>query len=390
MGLPTWEGDYMKTIVQIMSLLGRNNRVLYVDYPFTYKDVLYGILGKNNSPWRRVVGQEPRLRQIATDEGSKVHVLTLPPVLPTNWLSSLALYKKIMQKQSHKVRGAIQEAAETLGMQNPVVINAFNPFFGLPLAGKLNERVLLYYCYDEIKAAEWCSKHGGAIESEFLQKIDGVITTSQALFLEKRKSGAEAFLVKNGVNYTLFNKGFTKINPAADNNKIGYLGSVDDRLDTNLLIALADKLPHLTIEVVGRIVAKEVANKLAEMPNIKLVGSSPPASLPKFLATWSVGLIPFVRNEFTKNIYPLKINEYLAAGLPVVMTPFAQLEEFNSVVRIEGVVNDFVQAVVEEIANDSNDKRLARAKFARQNSWENRVNQLELIIDSLLSEAVES
>ena len=389
-GLPTWEGDYMKTIVQIMSLLALDHNVLYVDYPFTWKDVAFGVLKKNNAPWRRILGKEPQLRRIDTAEGSAVHVLTLPATLPTNWISSADLYKKAMDWQSGKVAKAINKASQQLGMKSPIVINAFNPFFGLPLVGKLRESLLLYYCYDEIRAAEWCSKHGGLIEDEFMKAIDGVITTSESLFEEKRKKHAQAFLVKNGVNFTLFNKAFEEIPPQNNVPVVGYLGSVDDRLDVNLFIKLAKDLPHYKFEVLGRVVSNEAAQKLSRYSNIEILGARQPQELPKFVKKWNAGLIPFKRNEFTKNIYPLKINEYLAAGLPVIMTPFANLSEFETMVSIEGVANDFKTALVYEIEHDNAAKRQDRQQFARHNSWEYRVKQLSSIIDQLHQDKVSS
>ncbi len=42
-----------------------------------------------------------------------------------------------------------------------------------------------------------------------------------------------------------------------------------------------------------------------------------------------VGLVPFEKNECTKNNYPLKINEYLASGTPVKITNFACITDFE-------------------------------------------------------------
>ncbi|EMR04641.1 glycosyltransferase family protein [Cesiribacter andamanensis] len=206
--LPTWEGDYMKTIVQIMSLLARRHRVLYVDYTFTWKDMLMGALGKRATPWQRMLGLQPRLRTIQTRFGSQVHVLTPPPVLPANWIAAPGLYQTVMEQEGGKLRKSILQAMDQLGFKNPIVINAFNPFFGVPMAGKLNESLLAYYCYDEISAAQWCGRHGARQEEELLKRADAVITSSQALQESKSLHNAQTYLVKNGVDYSLFHQGF--------------------------------------------------------------------------------------------------------------------------------------------------------------------------------------
>ncbi|MBW3545081.1 MAG: teichuronic acid biosynthesis glycosyltransferase tuaH, partial [Bacteroidetes bacterium] len=235
----------MKTIVQIMSMLAQRHRVLYVDYAFTWKDMLMGAVGKRNDvPMQRMMGLSPRVRKVSTRFGSEVHVLTPPPVLPANWISSAGTYKKVMAREGAKVGKCIREAMDSLGFKDPIIFNAFNPAFGVPLAGQLDESLLVYYCYDEISAASWCGKHGARQEALLLQLADGVVTTSQALLEAKRKLNKNAFLVKNGVDYSLFHEGY-KASPSTSRQKtIGYLGSVDHRVDADLLTYCFAQLPE--------------------------------------------------------------------------------------------------------------------------------------------------
>ena len=375
----------MKTIVQIMSLLARRHRVLYVDYTFTWKDVLMGAIGKQSAPWQRMLGLKPRLRKISTRFGSEVYVLTPPPVLPANWISSPGLYKSVMAQESERVRQSIKEAMDSLGFESPIVINAFSPSFGLPMAGKLDESLLVYYCYDEISAAQWCGKHGAAHETLFLEKADGVIVTSDALKKSKSALNSNVYLVKNGVDYSLFNQGYKTLPPSSEEKKvIGYLGSVDDRVDADLLEYCFRQLPEYKFVITGRIVSQPMADRFRKHANVELRGSRSPEQLPAEVASFHVGIIPFVCNAFTKNIYPLKINEYLAAGLPVVMTDFAELDEFASVASIAGSKEVFVEQLKKVLREDSQSQREQRAQFAFQNSWESRVATLEAVLEELL------
>ena len=377
----------MKTIVQIMSLLARRHRVLYVDYAFTWKDMLLGALGKQNTPWQRMTGIKPRLRKISTRFGSEVHVLTPPPVIPANWISSPALYKAMMTQEGKKVAQSIKGAMDSLGFKGPIVINAFNPSFGVPMAGALGESLLTYYCYDEISAAQWCGKHGAEQEEAFLRVVDGVITTSEALLDSKKKLNKQTYLVKNGVDYTLFHEGFHAQPPAADEQKVvGYLGSVDNRVDADLLEYCFEQLPQYKFVITGRIVEQAMANRFRKYSNVELRGSRQPHQLSEEVAGFHAGIIPFVCNAFTRNIYPLKINEYLAAGLPVVMTNFARLNEFSAIASIATGKEAFVQCLRNELDGDSPALRQKRAQFAKQNSWESRVETLENVLEKLLQQ----
>lgn len=375
----------MKTIVQIMSMLAQRHRVLYVDYAFTWKDMLMGAVGKRNDvPMQRMMGLSPRMRKVSTRFGSEVHVLTPPPVLPANWISSAGTYKKVMAREGAKVGKCIREAMNSLDFRDPIIINAFSPAFGVPLAGQLNESLLVYYCYDEISAASWCGKHGARQEALLLELADGVVTTSQALLEAKRKLNKNAFLVKNGVDYSLFHEGY-KASPSTGRQKtIGYLGSLDHRVDADLLTYCFEQLPEHKFVITGRIVDKAMAERFQKYTNVELRGSRKPEQLPTEVASFDAGMIPFVCSEFTKNIYPLKINEYLAAGLPVVMTNFAELDEFSSIAQVGDNKEAFVTLLKKALDEDSAESRTERAAFAKTNSWENRVEVLEQVLERLL------
>ncbi|EMR04642.1 glycosyltransferase [Cesiribacter andamanensis] len=165
---------------------------------------------------------------------------------------------------------------------------------------------------------------------------------------------------------------------------MGYLGSVDDRLDGELLEHCFVQLPEYRFVFTGRIVDEALAERFRRYPNVELRGSRSPEQLPGEVAGFDVGLIPFACNAFTRTIYPLKINEYLAAGLPVVMTDFARLNEFEGVAYIAGSKEAFVQHIEQAAGQDAAALRQERARFAKSNSWESRVEELELALEKAL------
>ena len=389
-GFPTWEGDYLKTIVQITTQLTPDNKVLYVDYEFTYKDILENLLGKKkNVPVKRIFGLEPRIRRLPTIAQAYVNVLTPPPVFPTNWIKDEKKYRKWMQINARKVEKSISKALQTLRMEdNLIVINAFNPFFGNPLAHRFNEKLLLYYCYDEISAAAWAKNHGKTQEEHFIPKTNGVITTSKGLYEDKKRLHPNTFLVKNGVDFDAFHKGIHKQKSYIDKKNfkkiIGYIGGIDFRMDLELMEFSVQKLPEYLFVFIGKVTKPEIQNTLQKYPNVKFLGPKPLNELPYFTADFDAGIIPFIRNEFTQKIYPLKINEYFALGKPVVMTNFGDMSDFENAASIVSGKNEFVSALQEEIENDTPEKQQKRIDIARQNSWQNRAEELSQIIEHLL------
>ncbi|MEN7551580.1 glycosyltransferase [Rapidithrix thailandica] len=379
---PTWEGNYAKSTVQLISQLAKRHRVLYVDYEYTWKDVLMGSLGKKEAPWKRITGINKRLRKLSTGYGSDVFVLTPPPVFPVNWVNSSRLYRKGIHFNTYLIRESILHASHIVGLNAPVVLNAFNPFYGLFSLGKLGESKNIYYCYDEISAAQWAGKHGPSLEKDFIRQVDAVITSSGALQKNKKSLNENCHLIPNGVDYQAFNQYCKDPDPHEKKEKVvGYVGSIDDRLDYTLLRQLIGQYPDYQFRFIGRIVEPELIQPLQAFQNVEFTGPVNYTKLPEKVAEFDVCLIPFVRNTFTQSIYPLKINEYLAAGKPVVMSRFSDhLDEFQHVSSICETPEAFCQAVANEIRQDTAQKVKARCKIAQENSWENRAKQFSDIV----------
>ena len=380
MPLTTWDSNFPNTVVKMMTLLSKENKILFVDYQFTFKDL---ISSWRKPPVKRILGFDERLQKVTTSIGSEVYVLTPPPVLPVNWIKDYASYKFFLNLNAGIIKGAIQKAMIELDIENPIVINGYNSFYGLPLAGELNEMLNIYYCYDEIKGDQWYSLHGARIEEEYMRKADMVIATSQALYESKCGINENCHVVKNGVDFAPFNS-VADIPKEGTLKVVGYTGSIDERFDIDMVIFLVEQMPYARFDFVGRITNEEARRSLEVFPNVRLYGSRKPEEVPMFLPKMDVCIIPYLQNEVTKGVYPLKINEYLAAGKPVVMTDFAPLSEFNSIVRIASSKTDFLKFLREEIENNTEDKKKARIEVARKNSWENRVEELSGVIEKFL------
>lgn len=361
-------------------LADRGNRVLYVDYAYTWKDWFSGLFGRGFAPWRRMVGLQNRIREVPTGKGGHLWVLSLPPVIPANFIQSPWLYDLVTRINGVGMRRAIRKATQKLQFSDPVVINAFNPVYGLQLAGRLNEKKLIYYCYDEISAAAWAGKHGARLESQFMDMADATVVSSEGLAIGKTAPGRSVFTIKNGVDFEQFAHSQNSLDiPFSRKGRqvAGYLGSIDDRLDFDLLEAAFAALPDVLFVLVGRIQTEAIRARLAGFNNVYLAGPQPPETLPAWVHQMQVGLIPFVKNAFTAGIYPLKINEYLACGKQVVSTRFAPLQEFESVVHWAEQPETFVQAIKTALDASYN---TAGQHFAKSNDWASRAAEFEKIL----------
>lgn len=379
--VPPWKGEYAATIVELMKVFGRTNTVLYVQNPFTIKDFLTAILQRRRFPYRQAIGLSSRINKASSGSGS-VYVMIPPVLLTINFLKAGWLYNFLAKFNGRILRNSVRRHLRKLRMTDQLIqVVAFNPALGVFTGRQFNERLLLYHCYDEIGEAQWMKKHGAEAEAQFIRMADATIVTSQGLLEKKQRLASRCFLVKNAADIQLFSTAFREHAPSKQ--VAGYIGSLDNRLDYDLLVHVARSMPHVTFQFIGRIADTAGTNRLRELPNVILTGPKDLADLPAFVRQFSAGLIPFVLNDFTKGIYPLKINEYLAAGIPVVTTHFSYLDDFTGHISIAGNATQFGEMLAAEMASDSPAKKIARQQSASGNTWESRAEQLSGIIVSL-------
>ena len=380
----TWYGDYTKSTVQLMSRFAHQNRVLFIEYPSTIKDMILAILGKKQAPVKRMLGLNKRLISIKSDVGSQVYNLVMPPVLPVYFVKNEWLFQKLQGLNILMYRCYLKRFLRKLKFKNPLVVNAYNAFYGLPLMKKLNQELDIYYCYDGYDIPRYGERIID-VDEKFSGSVDAVITTSDYLKQDKLKVTKHSFVVKNGVDYDIF-KTKVKSAPHERKNKIaGYIGSLDHRFDIDIIEYAVKNLSNFEFHFTGGFLgATAIKERLNQYPNVKFFAPVNPNEVPALLATYDVGIIPYTLTEYNKNIYPLKINEYLAVGVPVVMTAFADLKDFEGMVSVVSDNKSFTEALLNETGTDSEILIKKRTEFARLNSWDNRTLEFSSIIEQFL------
>ncbi|MBC3788217.1 glycosyltransferase [Spirosoma utsteinense] len=379
-----WKGDFQKAAVQLMTALSVRHRVLFVDYMYTLKDLAEGLAGRKDVPVKALLHLTSSLTSIPTQPGGELYVWMPPVMMPFNWLQAKA-HDQLLPQNTNRLAGGLRAVMKRLAMQRPLVVNAFNPVVGLPLLGRLNECATIYYCFDEITTAgDWMSRHGQRYETDFLQRVDAVVTTSETLRQDKSALQPHTFCVKNGVNFDLFNQArqLAKRMPPIKQ-VVGYLGTADNRVDLDIMEYCARTMPEVEFQFIGEVHEPQLTYRLGVLPNVTFIPPRQPADLPPLLAGLSVGIIPFVCNRHTYTIYPLKINEYLAAGLPVVSTPFSILDEFRDIIELADTPERFAQALQRALADKDSQRLQQRVDMAQRNTWEQRALEFEAVIEQV-------
>ncbi|WP_461049444.1 glycosyltransferase [Spirosoma arcticum] len=382
----SWDGGYQKAVVQLMTELASRHQVLFVDYQYTVKDLVLGVLGRADIPVGAVLRLKNPLVKKTLAHGGELHVWVPPMALVVNWMPD-AWHDYFMKWNTAWLLKSLRKAVSQVDAdaKRPLIINSFNPVWGLSMLGQLNERGTIYYCYDEITAEKWIARHGGRCERDYLPKVDAVVTTSETLQAVKGQLQPNAFCVKNGANYALFNQARQLALTADREQKIvGYLGTADNRLDLNLIEYCLKNLPDTLFQFIGRVTDPAVTNRLAPYANVEFVKPVPPDELPPLLARLRAGIIPFECNEHTYTIYPLKINEYLAAGIPVISTRFSILTDFDGLIELTNDPAQFVAGIRAASTAVSPDRIEQFTRTAETNSWVRRALEFEEVIQQVL------
>jgi glycosyltransferase involved in cell wall biosynthesis len=167
---------------------------------------------------------------------------------------------------------------------------------------------------------------------------------------------------------------------------IGFFGLLADWVDLDLVRAMAMARPHWSFVLVGK--QATGIGAVRGLPNVHLLGQKPYALLPAYCRGFDVGIIPFRTNDLTLRANPLKLREYLAAGLPVVSTPLPEVARYRSFVHLAEGASGFTRAVTAALAERSPALDRARALTMESESWETRVAEIERHISRTAARAV--
>jgi UDP-galactopyranose mutase len=272
-------------------------------------------------------------------------------------------------------------------------INEFVAWYYTPMALKfsrhLSPMLTVYDCMDELSAFKFAPPELHELERELVQRAGLMFTGGQTLFEAKRALHNNIHAFPSSIDRQHYAKARQSQDDPADqagipHPRLGFFGVIDERMDLDLLAAIADARPEWHLVMVGPF-AKVNPADLPQRANIHYLGSKSYDELPTYLAGWDVALLPFAINESTRYISPTKTPEYLAGGKPVVSTPIRDVVMpygEQGLVRIAAGVDEFILAVEQSLEQARNPQGwLARVdRFLAQNSWDQTWRHMDSLI----------
>lgn len=357
-----WSGDPLSK-THVMRILARDNRVLWVN------SIGYRAPTASKADVSRAFNKLMMAATPVREVEKNIFVLN-PLAIPAYTMP------RIRDLNRHLLRFQVKRAMHRLGFKRPLNW-VFNPAAAV-IAGTLGEEKVIYYCVDEYTAFSGVSSRSLAeLEEGLLRRADLVIVSADMLYQSKSPFNPRTVIVRHGVDYTHFRRALDAETVVPEELArlprpvIGFHGLIADWVDLDLMAAVAKHFSHGSIVMLGKTTTDTSA--LKSLPNVHLLGRKPYAELPAYCKGFDVALNPFRINELTLNANPLKVREYLAAGLQVVSTAIPEVEVLGQC-RIGRDGEGFIKEI--EAALEDPGPSVARSEAIRSESWEARVDEI--------------
>lgn len=313
-----------------------------------------------------------------------IRAVTIPfiknvPSGPGRGALNLPMTRHIVDASARaRVRGHLRRA----GIEPRESVFIISNVYAIHVAASFSARRLVYDCNDAHADFPGMPAWTHRYQEETLRCADRVIVSAKRLgddATRVRGSDRDIFLLGNGVDHAAFRAalGLRAREPGA-RPCIGYLGAIAPWFDFELVGALAASHPEWDIVLVGPVLpgAGPAVERLAATANVTVRPAVAHDDVPRVLSGFDVGLIPFRINALTTRVNPNKLYEYLAAGLPVVSTPFSDdvVEEPGMVARAADA-ESFARACGEMLAlrreSDARERLAGRAsEIAAGHDWD--------------------
>jgi uncharacterized SAM-binding protein YcdF (DUF218 family) len=366
---------------EIMTILASNgNRILFIENTGVRAPRIKDIprLKKRFLNWRRGV------RGIRKEKDN-LYIYS-PLVLPFP-------YSRIIRKINKFILLSIlRKWLNIMDFDNPVIWTFLPTGTTLDLVNNLNKKLIIYHCADNFINSSLAAKKIKNTERVLIKRSNLVFTTSKSLYLYCLQYSNNVYFFPSGVDVENFTKiRITDIERPKDLDHIkrpiiGYIGGIHRWFNQKLLKSIAERNPNFSFVLVGPIQID--VSVLLNINNIYFIGVKEHHELPQYIKFFDVGIIPYLCTEYTKSVYPIKLNEYLALEKPVVSTALPEIKMFNK--KYEDIVyvakdgQEFGECIEKALREDNERLRRKRIEIAKENSWQNRIEQMSNLIEETI------
>jgi len=226
--------------------------------------------------------------------------------------------------------------------------------------------------------------------TKYAQAADIVLTVNEHVMNKYRFLNDNIHVIRNATNYHNFDRNnYNSIDSLEKIKKsamqiIGYSGMANlSRIDTDLLDFLLEKRPDWQFVFLGP-AKSDFKESYLRYNNFHHLLPVDYQILPDYLRYFDVAIVPFKTNEHTMGNDLLKLHDFLAMGKPIVSTEIGGANDLNDVIKIASRPVDFLGQIEKALSSNMSGDVLKRKNTALENSWHNRITNLELLVKNSL------
>jgi glycosyltransferase involved in cell wall biosynthesis len=274
----------------------------------------------------------------------------------------------------------------------PFIVITFLP---TPLARAvirgLKPDLAVYYCADRLTETSAEARKLHQSEPQLLAEADLVLTTSHGLQATAAAVARRVEYLPCGVRSSEFERARRRTDRRSAAGLagpvIGFTGTLRKQIDVELLTEAAGLAPELSFVFVGPVEVD--VRRLAAHPNVRFIGPVPHSEVVRHTVGFDVGILPYIITDYTADVMPVKLKEYLAAGLPVLATALPEIcrfaDQHPGLIAFAGDAVTFVTGLRAAVAENAPGSVARRMEVARRYDWTEQIAHMSGWMESLLA-----
>lgn len=284
----------------------------------------------------------------------------------------------------HFLLKSLRRWMSSLEFHDPIIWTFLPTGIALDIINNIENKLVVYYCIADFYELVDNPKKIKKTEDELIKKSDLIFAQGKFLETKCKKNNSNVYIFPFGVNieaFAAFRHDESHIPSDIKDIKkpiIGYIGGIHRHIDFKLINYFARKHPEWSIVLIGPI--QTDVSQLKGLSNISFLGQKDFLSLLSYMAEFDVGIIPYEANDYTQTVFPTKLNEYHAMGIPVVSSNLPEIRDFNSqndnLVLIASTHQEFADCISQSLTSGSKELRQKREASAARNGWGVRIEEM--------------
>ena len=361
-------GEHPSSCQHIFRHIAKDHRVLWVNTigmrnpTLTWADARKVVIKVSKMFGRR--------RKTATSEEPKNITICQPLMFPGTRSRAVRAFntKSVTRKVTAMLRA--------LEMESPIIITTVPNTAEYP--DLLKNQKLIYYCVDDFSL--WPGLESETVremEDRLIEQSDSIIAVSESLYRRLSTFGKPTYLLTHGVDLEMFSRSAESELPKYKDipkPRVGFFGLIDGRMNWDLVVPLARKMPETSFVFAGPVDA--TAGVLPRVENIYFLGPVPYDELPKFIAGVEALILPYRTGELAETLSPLKLKEYMATGLPVVASSISQARSLRGLISVLDTTSEWKSEIEKFRRGAASHKFIEVQNAIKGDSWNLKAESL--------------